>query len=57
MPLFQIMSRFWLKKLQTLTYIPKADSFFWPLYHTYDGDFKVRDCYAVAEQKRLKVLM
>ncbi|KAM4600324.1 interleukin 21 receptor, tandem duplicate 1 [Polymixia lowei] len=31
---------FWIKKIQMITYIPKADRFFKPLYCTYEGNFK-----------------
>ncbi|XP_071763261.2 uncharacterized protein LOC139917928 [Centroberyx gerrardi] len=31
---------YWLKKLQLITYIPKPNEFFEPLYHTYEGNFK-----------------
>ncbi|XP_022602126.1 interleukin-21 receptor-like [Seriola dumerili] len=31
---------FWQKKLQLITYIPKPDEFFKPLYHNHGGNFK-----------------
>lgn len=30
----------WQKKLELITYVPKPDEFFKPLYHNYDGNFK-----------------
>ncbi|XP_070822918.1 interleukin 21 receptor, tandem duplicate 1 [Chaetodon trifascialis] len=31
---------YWQRKLQLITYIPKPDEFFKPLYHNYGGNFK-----------------
>ncbi|XP_026173396.1 interleukin 21 receptor, tandem duplicate 1 isoform X2 [Mastacembelus armatus] len=31
---------FWQKKLQLITYVPKPNDFFKPLYHNYGGNFK-----------------
>lgn len=40
---FHIGFRFAQKKLHLLTYIPKPDMFFTPLYHNYGGNFKVSE--------------
>uniref|UniRef100_A0A3B4G5L7 Interleukin-21 receptor-like n=1 Tax=Pundamilia nyererei TaxID=303518 RepID=A0A3B4G5L7_9CICH len=31
---------YWQRKLQVITYIPRPDEFFKPLYHNYEGNFK-----------------
>lgn len=40
---FHICFRYWQKKLQLITFVPKPNDFFKPLYHNYGGNFKVRE--------------
>lgn len=40
---FVFVFRFWQKKLQLISYVPKPNDYFKPLYHNYGGNFKVRE--------------